>query len=109
MPPKGMPDLRTSQKVRLRSKPKANKANNGEECLNLYILHIEKSILEQSKCMIDKKKRHLEEGLWRVQREIKEKIEKEGNISREEREERGIEIIEKKGPSKPLKTMSIDY
>lgn len=108
MPPKGTSDLKTGQKVRLRSMPKVNKTNHGEEYLNLYVLHIEKSILEQGKCVIDKKRRQLEEDLGRVQREIEKKI-GEKNISGGEREERDIEVIEKKGPSKSLKTMSIDY
>ncbi|MBU4194882.1 MAG: hypothetical protein KKH73_03610 [Actinobacteria bacterium] len=66
---RGVSDVSTAQKVRLRSKPRAA----GSRLLELYLLTKERDRLEQHKEVVDKKNRQVDEGIENVEEEM-EKI-----------------------------------
>lgn len=113
MPLKRMSDLKSNQRAKLYTRPQAARTSDDGEHLNLYILKRKKSILEQEKRVVDEKKAKLENDLQRVQREIakieKLELEKQNTSNERKTEEGDIEKVEKKGLSKSLKTMRINY
>ena len=64
---KGVSDVKTAQKVRIRSKPRAA----GSRLLELYLLAKEKNRLEQHKEVIDKKNKDVENEIKDVEEEMK--------------------------------------
>lgn len=64
---RGISDMSTAQKSRLRSKPRAD----GSRLLELYLLTKEKDRLEQHKEVVDKKSRHVDENIDNVEDEMK--------------------------------------
>ncbi len=63
---KGVSDVKTAQKARIRSKPRAA----GSRLLELYLLTKEKNRLEQHKQVIDKKTKDVENEVKDVEEEM---------------------------------------
>lgn len=62
----GLSDVKTAQKARMRSRPRAA----GSRLLELYLLTKEKNRLEQHKVVIDKKNRDVENEVKDVEEEM---------------------------------------
>lgn len=98
----GLFDIKTPQKSKTRSIPKA-----GGNYLDLYMLIKEKERLEQEKANVDKRKKQLETNLKEINKEIKKLGE---SLSEEKMELPGQEKEKKrKIPGKPMKTMTLNY
>lgn len=97
----GLFDMRTPQKIKMRSMPKA-----GGNHLDLYMLIKEKDRLEQEKVNVDKRKKQLETNLKEINKDIK-KLEK--SLSEGKKELPVEEREKKKFPKKQIKTMTVDY
>lgn len=97
----GLFDIRTPQKTKTRSIPKA-----GGNYLDLFMLIKEKERLEQEKANVDKRKKQLETNLKEINKEIK-RLEK--SLSEEKKELPGEEREKRKIPGKPMKTMTLNY
>jgi len=98
----GITSIKTSQKSKVRSMPKAK----GSEYLDLFLLGKNKARLDKEKTNVKKRNAHVTDELKAVDEEISKL---EGEISGGEPKETAAQQHKKMFPKKPMKVMKIDY
>jgi len=98
----GITSIKTSQKSKIRSMPKAK----GSEHLDLFLLGKNKIRLEKEKMNIEKRNNQVEETLNGIYQEISEL---KGLVSTEKPNETAEPQYKKMVPKKPMKVMKFEY
>lgn len=99
---RGITSIKTSQKSKIRSMPRAK----GSEYLDLFLLGKNKTRLDKEKKNVEKRNSHVTDELKAVDEEI---FELESEISKREPKETAAQQHKKMFPKKPMKVMKFEY
>ncbi len=99
---RGITSIKTSQKSKIRSMPRAK----GAEHLELFLLEKNKTRLEKEKTNVDKRITQIAEDLKSIDEEVSEL---KGLVANEKGKEGDAQKFKKLVPKKPIKVMKFEY
>jgi len=94
-------DIKTALRAKVQSKPRVR----GSEYLEMFVLEKSRSRLEQEKENVEKRKTQIEKDIFVIDDELK-------NLEELLSQDKGTNVTKKHKkltPSKPMKTMKIEY